>query len=247
VKRDAGPARLDGFEARMDVPRYRGLYGFGGGNGNSDSAAIGRQQHVSAFSADSDADEEEEEDEDYLDPEMLTKEFQQIRQRFYDHDRERASVPITEPDRYNDSLATGGDDSFLYQQLNSMSFSADPEPGDGQDKDEAERKYSDDRSMYPQDDKSAGYGIMYELEGRDSKDYDDGTRISRFSASQSIYSVMDDEKSGEARERFLSRVAAMYGEGGREVPPMPPIPKMPEELIIKGTGVGRRRRTVIHE
>jgi hypothetical protein len=58
---------------------------------------------------------------------------------------------------------------------------------------------------------------------------------------------MDDEKSGEARERFLSRVAAMYGEGGREVPPMPPIPKMPEELIIKGTGVGRRRRTVIHE
>jgi hypothetical protein len=56
---------------------------------------------------------------------------------------------------------------------------------------------------------------------------------------------MDDEKSGEARERFLSRVAAMYGKDGREVPPMPPVPKIPEGVIIKGTGVGSRRRMVV--
>lgn len=231
----------------MEVPRYRGLYGLGGGVGSNVGGAMEReQQHISAFSADSDEDEDEEEDDDdYLDPEMLTNEFQQIRQRFYDHDRERASVPVTEPDRYNESLT--GDEAFSYQQLNSMSFSGDPEPGEGQNGDEDQRKYSNERSMYPDEDKSAGHQNMYELEDRDSRHDDDETRISRYSATQSVYSVMDDEKSGEARERFLRRVAAMYGEGGREVPPMPPIPKLPEGIIIKGTGVGSRRRVVVHE
>ena len=226
----------------MEIPRYRGIYGFGGGlsgSGDPDGGGVGRlKQHVSAFSADSD-----EEDEAFLDPDVLSKEFQQIRQRFHEHDRERASVPVTEPDRYHDSFS-GGDDSLSYQQFNSMSFSEDPEPGEEQDEDEGPRKYSDDHSMYPDDDKTAGRRTMYELEGRDSRHYDDETRISRYSATQSVYSVMDDEKSGQARERFLSRIAAMYGEGGREVPPMPPVPKIPEGIIIKGTGVGRRRRMV---
>jgi len=194
------------------------------------------QQHISAFSADSDEDEEDD----------LTNEFQQIRQRFYDHDRERASVPITEPDRYHESFASAGDDSFSYQPLTSMAFSVDSERDEGQD-DEGQRKYSDDRSMYPDEDKSAGRRTMYELEGRDSRHYDDETRISRYSATQSVYSVMDDEKSGATRERFLNRVAAMYGEGGREVPPMPPMPKLPEEIMIKGTGIGSRRRMVVHD
>lgn len=238
MKREARPGRLDAL-GRMDVPRYRGLYGFGndpGANGNSNSrgANVGRQQQpFSAFSADSDEDEEED-----LDPDMLTNQFQQIRQRFYDHDRERASVPVTEPDRYKDSFS-GGEESFSYQHTDSISFSADPEPDeDVEEKDLHRRNHSDDPSMYPDDDKSAGRRTMYELEGRDSRHYDDETRISRYSATQSVYSVMDDEKSGQARERFLSRVAAMYGEGGREVPP---VPKLPEGLIIKGTGVGRRR------
>lgn len=238
-KRDPKPGKLDGFEGRMEVPRYRELYGFGGEPGvNGLGAPIGRHQQVSASSADTD------EDDDNLDPAILLKEYQQIRQRFYEHDRERASVPVTEPDRYNDSFS-GGDDSFSYQQTNSISLSDDLEPGMGQDEEETVRKYSDDRSLYPDDDKSAGRRTMYELEGRDSRHYDDETRISRYSATQSVYSVMDDEKSGEARERFLQRVAAMYGEGGREVPPVPPVPKMPEGVIIKGTGVGSRRRMVV--
>lgn len=232
TKREARPGNLDGI---MDVPRYRGLTGFdnehgANGNGNIRGASVGRQQQpFSVFSADSDEDEEEE-----LDPEMLTNEFQRIRQRFYDHDRERASVPVTEPDRYKDSFADDG--SFSYQHTDSIAFSADPEPNE--EPDEGTRKLSDDRSMYPDDDKSAGRRTMYELEGRDSRHYDDEGRISRYSATQSVYSVMDDEKSGEARQRFLNRVAAMYGESGREVPP---VPKLPEGLIIKGTGVGRRR------
>jgi hypothetical protein len=217
----------------MEVPRYRGLYGFGRGQGeNGGGAAPERQQYVSTFSADSDEDEED--DEEYLDPEVLTNEFQQIRQRFYDHDhdRGRASVPVTEPDGFTDSFS-GGEDT--YQQLNSMAFSAAFQPGE--DEEEVDRKYSDDRSMYPDDNKSAGRRSMDELEGRDSRHYDDD-RISRYSATHSVYSVMDGEKSGEARERFLRRVAALYGEGGREVPP---VPQLPEGLIIKGTGVGRRR------
>lgn len=246
AKREAVPARLDTLGARMEIPRYRGLYGLGGEVGGG-GAGMGRdQQHISAFSADSD----EEDDDDYLDPEMLTNEFQQIRRRFYDHDRERASVPITEPDRYQESFSSGGDDSFSYQQLKSKPPSVDSERDEGQDVDEGHRKYSDDRSMYPDEDKSAGHRAMYELEDRDSRHYDDVTRISRYSATQSVYSVMDDEKSGTARERFLSRVAAMYGDGGREVPPMPPMPqihKVTEEIMIKGTGVGSRRRMVVHD
>jgi hypothetical protein len=241
AKREAGLTRLDGFEARMDVPRYRGLYGFGGGlggDGNNSDATMGRQQqHVSAFSADSD--EEEDEEAGYLDPEMLTNEFRQIRQRFHDYDRGRASVPVTEPDRYTDSLASGGDDSVSYQQFNSLSFYT-AEPGGEQYGDETGRKYSDDQSTYPDNDRSVG---RYDVEGRDSID----TRFSRISAAQSVYSVMDDKKSGEARERFLNRVAAMYGEGGREVPPVPPVPKLPEGIVIKGTGVGMRRRMGVHE
>lgn len=81
---------------------------------------------------------------------------------------------------------------------------------------------------------------MYLLEGRDSRHFDDESRFSRYSAVQSVYSVLDGEKSEEARERFVRRVTAMYGQGGREV--VPPMPKLPEGLMIKGTGVGMRRK-----
>jgi hypothetical protein len=116
------------------------------------------------------------------------------------------------------------------------------EEGEGDDDIEVDAEYDeedDDRSFYPDDNKSAGRRTMYLLEGRDSRHYDDENRFSRYSAVQSVYSVLDGEKSEEAREQFVRRVTAMYGEGGREVP-VPPMPKLPDGLI-KGTGVGRRR------
>lgn len=100
--------------------------------------------------------------------------------------------------------------------------------------------HSDDKSLYPDEDKSAGRRTMYEVEGRerDTRYYDDDGRFSRYSAAQSVYSVLDPERSEEARDRFVKRVAAMYDERGREE--APPVPKLPDGMI-RGTGVGRRR------
>jgi hypothetical protein len=224
-----------GPEATLGPSRYRGLHPLGGGAPSSGSPVQSNEE----------AGEEDDDDDGPLDPETLLNEFNLIRKRFNAHDRERfsaASVPVTEPDRYLDSFVSGGegDDSFSgqYQQLNSFSFSSEPVLDEEQAAPEHREEEDDDRSLYPDDDKSAGRRTMYLLEGRDSRHYDEDNRFSRYSAMHSVYSVLDGDKSEEARERFVRRVTAMYGQGGREVPPMP---KLPDGLVIKGTGVGRRR------
>lgn len=249
---------MDGYEARIAVPRYRGLYGLGpNGHGKSGSAeSTGSGSGGSGYSipatmvtpadAEVESPDEEEEDEEDFDPGML-----QPRRPFDPSDRERfsaASVPVTEPDRYHGSFSSyrdesfnsTADDSFAYEELNSFSFSAGQgaEPsGDGRPSFQSTR--SDDKSLYPEDDKTAGRRTLYEVEGRqrDTR-YDDDGRFSRYSAAQSVYSVLDPERSEEARDRFVKRVAAMYDE--RERDPAPPVPKLPDG-VIRGTGVGRRR------
>ncbi|KNZ82313.1 hypothetical protein J132_00128 [Termitomyces sp. J132] len=65
---------------------------------------------------------------------------------------------------------------------------------------------------------------------------DDGDTNSRWSGTMSIYSrtsVLDPEKSEEARQRFIKRVEDLYGDGGREK--IPPVPKIPD-AFIDGSG-----------
>jgi len=89
----------------------------------------------------------------------------------------------------------------------------------------------DDKSYYPQDDKTTGRTTMYMLEnGEDDLRYSmytDGDRTSRGS-------FLNEDKSLDARERFLRRVAAMYEETGREKPP--PVPKLDPKLRAKFGG-----------
>jgi len=57
-----------------------------------------------------------------------------------------------------------------------------------------------------------------------------GDRNSRWSGSiYSRVSVLDPEKSEEARQRFVQRVEDMYGDGGREK--VPPVPKIPDVFV----------------
>ncbi|KAF8063482.1 hypothetical protein FPV67DRAFT_1672502 [Lyophyllum atratum] len=63
-----------------------------------------------------------------------------------------------------------------------------------------------------------------------------GDRNSRWSGSiYSRVSVLDPEKSEEARQRFVQRVEDMYGDGGREK--VPPVPKIPDGFV--GAAPGR--------
>ncbi|KAG6907295.1 hypothetical protein DXG01_009488 [Tephrocybe rancida] len=65
---------------------------------------------------------------------------------------------------------------------------------------------------------------------RESSAEDGGETSSRWSGSiYSRASVLDPEKSEEARQRFIQRVEDMYGDGGREK--IPPVPKIPDAFI----------------
>lgn len=279
--------KLDGYEERMKVPRYRDLYAAGrraeGSSARPPAPPRTRSYEKNPFPmvyTDDEASGEEEADSDRpVSPVDVQKEMNRIRGKFNVDERERfsaASVPVTEPgDRYNDSIAEDSmvapHKSFEYEQLNSFSFSAAPRAsGSGQQEhkeitEEAENAedeeepemYSpvhvelnddvddDDKSFYGEEDQTAGRRTMYGLEGRDAGDteshyWDDG-RISRYSAAPSMYSVLDGEQSEEARQRFLKKVAAMYGEGA-DVPPMPTLTaSYSESNVIKEPGVGRRR------
>ncbi|KDQ58102.1 hypothetical protein JAAARDRAFT_34898 [Jaapia argillacea MUCL 33604] len=100
----------------------------------------------------------------------------------------------------------------------------------------------DDASRYPEDDKTAGRRTMYELEG-----LEDEAGYNR----QSVWtvgdrgSILDGEKSWETRDRFVQRVEAMYGEDGREMPAIPPVPRMNPRfanMVGAPNGAGRAPR-----
>lgn len=93
---------------------------------------------------------------------------------------------------------------------------------------------SDDKSRYPDDEVTAGRATMYSTLGGDLSrrgSWESGSRVS----------FMDNEKSQQARERFLRRVDMFYDETGREkpspaprgigrgaIPAVPPVPRLPK-------------------
>ena len=256
-RREFGSNKLDGYKGRIAVPRYRGLYGLErDGHDKSESVgSAGSESSGSGYSIPTtmitpadmaiESPDDEKEDEEDFDPGML-----QPRRPFDPSDRERfsaVSVPVTEPDRYHDSLSSNRNDSFIsavgnrfpYEHLSSF-FPAGPDTEQSEGRTSFQSTRSDDKSIYPDDDKTAGRSTMYEIEGRgrDVSYFDDDGRFSRYSATPSTYSVLDHEKSEEVRDRFIKRVAAMYDE--RERDQAPPVPSLPDG-IIRGTGVGRRR------
>ncbi|TFK51288.1 hypothetical protein OE88DRAFT_1527669 [Heliocybe sulcata] len=89
----------------------------------------------------------------------------------------------------------------------------------------------DDKSYYPEEDKTAGRSTFYMLENGEEdlrySMYTDGDRTSRGS-------FLNEDKSWDARERFMRRVAALYEETGREKPP--PVPKLDPKLKAKFGG-----------
>ncbi|GBE85865.1 predicted protein [Sparassis crispa] len=68
---------------------------------------------------------------------------------------------------------------------------------------------SDDRSLYADEERSEA-----------------GDRSSMWSVSEGRQSFMDTEKSAKARERFVKRVEAMYGESGVDYDAIPPVPHL---------------------
>ncbi|KAG6856006.1 hypothetical protein H0H87_008483 [Tephrocybe sp. NHM501043] len=67
--------------------------------------------------------------------------------------------------------------------------------------------------------------------GRESSAEDGGDTQSRWSGSiYSRVSVLDPEKSEEARQRFIKRVEDLYGDDGREKN-IPPVPKIPDAFV----------------
>ncbi|KAG6887716.1 hypothetical protein C0992_011003 [Termitomyces sp. T32_za158] len=95
-------------------------------------------------------------------------------------------------------------------------------------------KYEDDKDLEYQDEDD-----NYEAPRKSMED--DGDTNSRWSGTMSIYSrasVLDPEKSEEARQRFIKRVEDLYGDGGREK--IPPVPKIPDAFIdVPGRGLTR--------
>jgi hypothetical protein len=84
-------------------------------------------------------------------------------------------------------------------------------------------------AYYEDEDDEAGYALSDEKTSTESG----GERNSTYSRA----SLLDPDKSELARERFLQRVADMYGEGGRiNGQAIPPMPKLPDAYLNKGVG-----------
>ncbi|KAL1742975.1 hypothetical protein HDZ31DRAFT_41994 [Schizophyllum fasciatum] len=76
--------------------------------------------------------------------------------------------------------------------------------------------------------------------------FDERARESRYT--ESVYSrastLLDTERSGEARSRLLGRVEAMYDGAGRERGAVPPVPRVPDALLkVPGGGLASRTGT----
>jgi hypothetical protein len=121
------------------------------------------------------------------------------------------------------------------------SHDTESDRGIGQDDDEDD----DDRSQYsdsgdrqtfylPEEDeyepphRQPEHGRRFVDAHHEEEDESD-PRLSRFTT-HSVYSLMDQEKSGAARQQFVNRVQALYGPDGREKEVVPPVPQLPEGL-----------------
>ncbi|KAL1703082.1 hypothetical protein EV121DRAFT_281379 [Schizophyllum commune] len=119
-------------------------------------------------------------------------------------------------------------------------------PADSDSEDEWEHD-----SRYTEEDSSEGPVVRFELasdrhlshisEGPSASDVHDyyfNGRESRYT--ESVYSrastLLDTERSGEARSRLLGRVEALYDSAGRERSAVPPVPKIPDALLRAPTG-----------
>jgi hypothetical protein len=221
--RPAAEGLLNGFEGRVKVNRYRDLYGWPP-EGND-----GNQRHVDPVPV-------------VRNNVGRNKEADEVRQA-----RRRGgfigdmSPPISAE---NDAGEDDDDDDEGQQGYgaleNILSRYAD-----------LDNEESDDESHYAPSDRVsylAGRRSTISLDrpsfDRRSMDFDDEDpepkRYSRFNESAySLHSIMDDEKSGSARDRFVRRVQALYGSDGRENE-VPPVPKLPVGYRVQGIGRGGR-------
>ncbi|KAJ3930477.1 MAG: hypothetical protein NXY57DRAFT_305755 [Lentinula lateritia] len=104
----------------------------------------------------------------------------------------------------------------------------------------SEEDLSDDRSRYTSDDKHSMYKTNNASQARSlASGWADDHRWSMSVDGESRASFMDAEKSDEARERFIRRIEGMFDQNGRELPPnlgtgrnaiIPPVPKLPQGL-----------------
>ncbi|KAJ7106497.1 hypothetical protein C8R43DRAFT_209855 [Mycena crocata] len=93
----------------------------------------------------------------------------------------------------------------------------------------------DDVSKYPDDDKTAGRSTMYKF------DNGSGTRETmRWSEYSTRASLLDIEKSEQARGQLVERVGVMFDLSGRERSRVPPVPKLPAAFLAAGGPGGNR-------
>ncbi|KAJ7510417.1 hypothetical protein B0H11DRAFT_1187899 [Mycena galericulata] len=95
----------------------------------------------------------------------------------------------------------------------------------------------DDKSQYPDEEKTAGRSTMYRFEnGLGARDtmYTNGreTMYSEYSRA----SFLDVEKSEAARSKLVERVHVTFDLSGRERSAVPPVPKLPPSAMAAGGG-----------
>jgi hypothetical protein len=103
----------------------------------------------------------------------------------------------------------------------------------------------DDKSHYPDEDDQSRYSkYPYEEE----EDRESRYRYSTWSGASRPASLLDDQRSGDVRERLMRRVQGILeqesgGGWGRERDPVPPVPRLDPALVqgrirARGTGMG---------
>jgi hypothetical protein len=216
---------LNGFEGRVKVNRYRDLYGW------PPESKDGNEQHADPRPAVSGNMGRKKE---------VDEEVRQARRRggFIGHMSPQISAEDDAGEDDDDEEEEEGQRGYGALENILSRYAEDNE-------------VSDDESHYAPSDKVssmylAGHRSTISLDrpsfdGR-SMDVDDEDpehkRYSRFGESAySLHGIMDDEKSGTARDRFVRRVQALYGSDGRENE-VPPVPKLPSGYRVQGIGRG---------
>jgi len=210
--RRQGSALGSALDGQLRVRRNRDLFVIASPMGGQKPGAL---QSTDGHNWNPEAQEPDEEDNEQL---------RDVLDRFIDEDEDEKLQGQAVPTRHS------------YQDLKkSRRVFVDDSTGEGdvEEEDYYNDENDDDRSRYPDEDRTAGRSTMYMLENGSGVE---DSRFSRYSEASRM-SILDGEESENVRARFVRRVEAMMDNGsGRERGRTrePPVPKLPEGLAGRG-------------
>ncbi|GLB42814.1 hypothetical protein LshimejAT787_1202630 [Lyophyllum shimeji] len=224
-----------GLEARVKVPRYRELYGL------ALPLPKGRDHRASWRDAHEHAQDENEEVEvAVVEPSEAGNGWEDVgydRDEEYDEEADADEEEMRDVlERFEEARVSGGGERrrqggagrALGRNQSSEALRSRLHADRGGNGDASDSDYHDRYS-----DEAEEEDVRRKLSTSTEMEEGGGDRNSRWSGSiYSRVSVLDPEESEEARQRFVKRVEAMYGDGGREKSDVvPPVPKIPDAFV----------------